>query len=60
MIIRADLCIKCVNCVILCTFNAIIVINDKVLINQDFSVECSVCYRYADYPINAITPKRLK
>ncbi|MFX1356238.1 MAG: indolepyruvate ferredoxin oxidoreductase subunit alpha [Promethearchaeota archaeon] len=60
MIIKEDLCIGCGNCVILCTVNAIKIIDDKAVINQDLCVECSVCYRYADCPVNAIKPKFLK
>lgn len=60
MIIKEDLCIGCGNCVILCTVNAIKIIDDKAVINQDLCVECSVCYRYADCPVNAIKPKHLK
>jgi NAD-dependent dihydropyrimidine dehydrogenase PreA subunit len=60
MRIKKDLCTGCGNCAILCTVRAIEIINNKAVINQELCVECSVCYRNANCPVNAIKPKRLK
>lgn len=60
MKILQDRCIGCGNCVIMCPVQAIDLIDEKAVIDNDICVECSVCYRDADCPTNAIKPTRLK
>lgn len=60
MLIREDLCIGCGQCVIICPVDAISLVNEKAIINNEKCVECSVCYRDADCPTKAIKSERLK
>lgn len=60
MLINQDLCIGCGQCVIVCTVQAIKLVNEQAFIDRDKCVECSVCYQYADCPTKAIKPERLK
>lgn len=60
MEIKANLCNGCGQCIIICPVHAIRIVNNKAVINQDLCVECSVCYRNANCPVNAIRMIRLK
>lgn len=60
MKIKKDLCIGCGQCVIVCPVQAIRLVDNKAVINQELCVECNVCHRDADCPVNAIKPRRLK
>jgi NAD-dependent dihydropyrimidine dehydrogenase PreA subunit len=60
MKILTDRCIGCGNCVVVCPVQAIELIDDKAIIDKELCVECSVCYRYADCPTNAVKPSKLK
>ncbi|MHA1726254.1 MAG: indolepyruvate ferredoxin oxidoreductase subunit alpha [Promethearchaeota archaeon] len=60
MKIKTNLCIGCMNCIIVCPVQAISLIDKKAHINEDICVECNVCYRDAECPVNAIKPTRLK
>ncbi|MFW9999218.1 MAG: indolepyruvate ferredoxin oxidoreductase subunit alpha [Candidatus Hodarchaeota archaeon] len=60
MEIKNDLCIGCAQCVIICPVQAIKLIDDKAFINEEQCVECAVCYRDAECPVNAIRSRRLK
>jgi len=60
MEIKTDLCIGCGQCIIICPVQAIRLIDNKAIIDQDLCVECAVCYRDAGCPVNAIRLKRLK
>ncbi|MFX1480594.1 MAG: indolepyruvate ferredoxin oxidoreductase subunit alpha [Promethearchaeota archaeon] len=57
--INADLCNGCGKCVIICPVSAIKLVDNKAIIDEESCVECSVCYRNADCPVNAIKMKRL-
>ncbi len=60
MKIREDRCIGCGQCVTVCPVQAISIVDDKAVIDQDLCVECSTCHRSAECPVNAIKFKRLK
>jgi NAD-dependent dihydropyrimidine dehydrogenase PreA subunit len=60
MEIKADLCIGCGQCVIICPVQAIELVDNKAVINKDQCVECAVCYRDAECPVQAIRLKRPK
>ncbi|MFX0003240.1 MAG: indolepyruvate ferredoxin oxidoreductase subunit alpha [Candidatus Hodarchaeota archaeon] len=60
MRIKEDLCNGCERCIIICPTNAISLVKKKAVINRDLCVECNVCYRDAECPVNAIRPERLK
>ena len=60
MKIKKDLCIGCGKCVIVCPVQAIRLVDNKAIINQELCVECNVCHRDADCPVNAIKSRRLK
>ncbi|MFW9941277.1 MAG: indolepyruvate ferredoxin oxidoreductase subunit alpha [Candidatus Thorarchaeota archaeon] len=60
MEIKADVCNGCGQCVIVCPVQAIKMVDKKAFIDEELCVECSVCYRSADCPVNAIRMKKLK
>lgn len=60
MRINQDLCIGCGNCSIVCPMQAINIKENKAEVDKDLCVECSICYRNADCPVNAIKSSRLK
>ena len=61
MKINKDKCVGCGTCVILCPVQAIQIGEDnKAEINRQKCVECYVCHRDADCPVNAIKSERLK
>lgn len=60
MDINIDMCNGCGQCVIICPVQAIQMIDKKAVVDQEKCVECSVCYRDANCPVNAIKMKRLK
>ncbi|MBD3254077.1 MAG: 4Fe-4S dicluster domain-containing protein [Candidatus Lokiarchaeota archaeon] len=60
MLIKKDKCIGCGQCVIVCPVQAISLVENKAVINDEICVECDICYRNAECPVNAIRPRRLK
>ncbi|MFX1344520.1 MAG: indolepyruvate ferredoxin oxidoreductase subunit alpha [Promethearchaeota archaeon] len=60
MEIKADVCNGCGQCVIVCPVQAIKMVDKKAFIDEELCVECSVCYRSANCPVNAIRMKKLK
>jgi len=60
MRINPDLCIGCGNCIIICPIQAIKFEEKKAVIDEDLCVECSICYRNAECPSNAIKTTHLK
>jgi len=58
--IKTDVCNGCGQCVIVCPVQAIRMVDNKAVIDEELCVECSVCYRNANCPVNAIRMKRLK
>ena len=60
MEIRENLCTGCGRCVIVCPVQAITIIDNKAVIDKNLCVECSICYRNAECPVNAIKSRRLK
>lgn len=60
MKIKREKCNGCGNCVIVCPVQAIRIINKKAIIDENLCVECAVCYRDAECPVNAIRSRRLK
>jgi len=60
MKIKTDKCNGCGNCILICPISAISLVDKKAMINKKFCVECAVCYRNAECPVNAIEKKRLK
>ncbi|MFX0188342.1 MAG: DUF362 domain-containing protein [Candidatus Hodarchaeota archaeon] len=60
MKIREDKCTGCGQCVTVCTVQAINILNNKAIIDNELCVECDICYRYAECPVKAIKPTRLK
>ncbi|MBY8991175.1 MAG: 4Fe-4S binding protein [Candidatus Lokiarchaeota archaeon] len=59
MEIKADVCNGCGQCIIICPVKAIKMVGKKAVIDEEFCVECSVCYRNANCPVNAIRMKKL-
>ncbi len=59
MEIRENLCNGCGKCVIVCPVQAIKIIDNKAVIDKNLCVECSICYRNAECPVNAIKSRRL-
>ncbi|MFX0030193.1 MAG: indolepyruvate ferredoxin oxidoreductase subunit alpha [Candidatus Hermodarchaeota archaeon] len=60
MEIKGDICNGCGQCIIVCPVQAIKMVEKKAVIDEELCVECSVCYRNANCPVNAIKMKRLK
>lgn len=60
MNIKEELCIGCGQCVIVCPIQAISLVDNKAVIDNELCVECNICYRNAECPVKAIKPKRLK
>lgn len=60
MEIKTDICNGCGQCIIVCPVQAIKIVEKKAIIDEELCVECSVCYRNANCPVNAIKMKRLK
>ena len=60
MDIDVDVCNGCRQCAIVCPVQAIQMIDNKAVVDEEKCVECSVCYRDANCPFNAIRMKRLK
>jgi NAD-dependent dihydropyrimidine dehydrogenase PreA subunit len=59
MDIDVDACNGCGQCVIVCPVQAIEMIDNKAVIDEEKCVECSVCRRDANCPVNAIKMKWL-
>ena len=60
MDIDIDACNGCEQCAIVCPVQAIQMIDNKAVVDEKNCVECSVCYRDANCPVNAIKMKRLE
>ena len=60
MDIEINICNGCGQCVIVCPVQAIQMIDNKAVVDEENCVECSVCYRDANCPVNAIKMQRLK
>ena len=60
MDIETDICNGCGQCAVVCPVQAIQMIDNKAVIDEESCVECSVCYRDANCPVNAIKIKRLE
>ena len=60
MEIKKGICTGCGQCVIICPVQAIELIDKKAVVDEEKCVECSVCYRDTNCPVNAIKMKRLK
>ncbi|MFX0082115.1 MAG: indolepyruvate ferredoxin oxidoreductase subunit alpha [Candidatus Hodarchaeota archaeon] len=60
MEIKTDVCNGCGQCVIVCPVLAIEMIDNKAVVDEEKCVECSVCYRNANCPVNGIRMKKLK
>ncbi|MFX1278057.1 MAG: indolepyruvate ferredoxin oxidoreductase subunit alpha [Promethearchaeota archaeon] len=60
MEIKTDICNGCGQCIIVCPVQAIKIVEKKAVIDEELCVECSVCYRNANCPVNAIKMKRLQ
>ncbi|MFX1480844.1 MAG: indolepyruvate ferredoxin oxidoreductase subunit alpha [Promethearchaeota archaeon] len=59
MEIKRDICNGCGQCIIVCPVQAIKMVEKKAVIDEELCVECSVCYRSANCPVNAIKMKKL-
>jgi NAD-dependent dihydropyrimidine dehydrogenase PreA subunit len=59
MDIDVNICNGCGQCVYICPVQAIQMIDNKAVVDQEKCVECSVCYRDANCPVNAIKMRRL-
>lgn len=60
MDINREICTGCGQCVIVCPVQAIKLVYNRASIDYEVCVECSVCYRSAECPVNAIRTTRLK
>jgi len=60
MYINREICTGCGQCVIVCPVQAIRLVDNKAVINEDKCVECAICYRNAECPVKAIRSTRLK
>ncbi|MHA1987020.1 MAG: 4Fe-4S binding protein [Promethearchaeota archaeon] len=60
MDIDIDVCNGCGQCVIVCPVQAIQMIDNKAVVDEEYCVECSVCYRNANCPTNAIKIQKLE
>ncbi len=60
MRIRENVCNGCGQCVAVCPVQAIKLVNNIAVIDNNLCVECSVCYRDANCPTKAIKMDRLK
>jgi len=60
MDIDIDACNGCAQCVVVCPVQAIQMVDNKAVVDEEYCVECSVCYRDANCPVNAIKMKRLE
>ncbi len=60
MDIKTEICNGCGQCIVVCPVQAIFLVEKKAFINKDQCVECAVCYRYAECPVQAIKSSRLK
>ncbi|MHA1932350.1 MAG: indolepyruvate ferredoxin oxidoreductase subunit alpha [Promethearchaeota archaeon] len=60
MDINSDVCNGCGQCIFICPVQAIQMIDKKAVVDEEKCVECSVCYRDANCPVNAIRMKKLK
>jgi len=60
MEIKADLCIGCGQCIIICPVQAIRLVDNKAVIDKNLCVECGVCYRDAECTAKAIRSTKLK
>lgn len=54
MKIDENLCIGCQKCIPYCPVEAIKLLNKKAIIDNDECIECGVCKRLADCPVDAI------
>ena len=59
MDIDIDACNGCEQCVIVCPVQAIQMIDSKAVVDEEYCVECSVCYRNANCPTNALKIQKL-
>jgi len=60
MKIKENLCTGCGQCEIICPVQAIQIIDNIAKLDNKKCVECNVCYRNAQCPVNAIRTTRLK
>ena len=60
MYINSEICTGCGQCVIVCPVQAIRLVDNKAVINEDKCVECAICYRNAECPVKAIRSTKLK
>ena len=60
MDINIDVCNGCGQCILICPVQAIHMIDNKAVVDEECCVECSVCIRDANCPVNAIRMKRLQ
>ena len=59
MYINIDDCNGCGQCTIVCPVQAIYLVDNKAVVDEEKCVECSVCYRDANCPVNAIRMRKL-
>ncbi|MFX1572447.1 MAG: 4Fe-4S binding protein [Promethearchaeota archaeon] len=60
MDINREICTGCGQCVIVCPVQAIKLVDKRASIDYEVCVECGVCYRSVECPVNAIRTTRLK
>lgn len=60
MKIKENLCTGCGQCELICPVQAIQIIENIAKLDNKKCVECNICYRNAQCPVNAIRPTRLK